>query len=333
MKVSVEEAAALLKRGGIVAVPTETVYGLAADASNQPAVLRIFAAKNRPSGNPLICHLPDAASIARYAAAPPSWVNRFWPGPLTVLLEHRGNLAPAVTAGSRFCAFRIPAHALMHELLTLVQMPLSAPSANTSGRVSPVNAAMVENDLGNRIDGILDGGPCAVGLESTIVQPAGERSAYVLRPGAVSREMLADAGVEVLEGSPEKSPGQSKAHYAPRTPLLLLSAAPDPTSPVFREVPFNPKRTLVLSFGENPLPAACIEWNLAPNGNLDEAARRLFDSFDRASRMEIELIVAVEPPRGGIGTALQDRLLRAASYLGFFKQGVLFAAPREDSLV
>ncbi|HNJ05849.1 MAG TPA: L-threonylcarbamoyladenylate synthase, partial [Leptospiraceae bacterium] len=171
MKVTVEEAAAILKRGGIVAVPTETVYGLAADAANQAAVLRIFEAKHRPPDNPLICHLPTAAAIERFAAAPPSWVEQFWPGPLTVLLPHKNNLAPAVTAGSRFCAFRIPNHPVMLALLRLAETPLSAPSANTSGRVSPVNAAMVENDLGDTIDGILDGGPCAVGLESTIVQP------------------------------------------------------------------------------------------------------------------------------------------------------------------
>jgi L-threonylcarbamoyladenylate synthase len=331
MNVTVEQAAAILKRGGIVAIPTETVYGLAADACNEEAVLRVFAAKNRPPSNPLICHVPDAQAVERYAASVPPWVRRFWPGPLTVLLKHRGNLAPSVTAGSDFCAFRVPDHVLALELLRLVTTPLCAPSANTSGRVSPVNALMVQNDLGSRIDGILDGGQCSVGVESTIVEPAGDNAAYILRTGGVTREDLEQAGVTILAGGSQKAPGQSPAHYAPRIPLLLLALPPGEGARA-RSIAFDPERTLVLSFGEST-GLGCREWNLAPNGNLEEAARRLFDSFDRASALDIDLIVAADPPKKGMGAAIHDRLWRAATYVGFVERGTLRALEREGSFV
>lgn len=329
MNVSVEQAAEILKRGGIVAIPTETVYGLAADACNEEAVLRVFAAKKRPASNPLICHLPDTESVERYAASVPSWVSQFWPGPLTVLLSHKGNLAPSVTAGSSYCAFRVPHHTTAQRLLRLVNTPLCAPSANTSGRVSPVNAQMVEHDLGPRIDGILDGGPCSVGVESTIVEPAGESEVYILRPGGVTREDLERAGITVLPGGNKKAPGQSASHYAPRVPLLLLSLPPETRAEIF---PYNPARTLALTFGASA-GMGSVEWNLAPDGNLENAARALYDSFDRAAEMDIDLIVAQDPPKEGIGTALHDRLRRAATYLGFLDRGTLRAMNREGSLV
>lgn len=331
MIVTVEEAVRILKAGGIAAIPTETVYGLAADACNEQAVLRVFKAKNRPPSNPLICHLPDAESISRYALSPPAWAAQFWPGPLTVLLEHNGSLAPSVTAGSRFCAFRIPDHPVTQRLLSLVNTPLCAPSANTSGRVSPVNAEMVERDLGSRIDGIVDGGPCRVGIESTIVQPLGAREAFILRPGSISREDLLGAGVLVREGSAEKSPGQEAAHYAPAVPLLLLSLSPETDAAALA---FTPERTLVLSFGPGPSPqlsAECKQWNLSPGGSLEEAARGLFAAFDRASRMDIDLIVAADPPKNGMGAALHDRLLRASAFLGYCRHGQLYALPREGN--
>lgn len=336
MIVTVEEAARILKSGGIAAIPTETVYGLAADACNEDAVRRVFAAKNRPRTNPLICHVKDAESISRYALTEiPAWAVQFWPGPLTVLMKHNGSLAPSVTAGSELCAFRVPNHPLTAQLLALVNMPLCAPSANTSGRVSPVNAEMVERDIGGRIDGILDGGPCSVGIESTIVQPVGDSEAFILRAGAISKEDLMQAGVRILEPNPAdgkaRSPGQEAAHYAPAVPLLLLAAAPGAPAALMQ---FKPARTLVLSFGNSPgLPEECEEWNLAPGGSLELAARGLFAAFDRASSMNIDLIVAADPPKNGMGAALHDRLLRASTYLGRCTEGQLYAIPREGSIV
>lgn len=324
--VSVQDAAQILLRGGLVALPTETVYGLAADATNEAAVRRIFAAKNRPSSNPLICHLPDIESILRYAEFVPDWTRAFWPGPLTVLLPHRGSLAPSVTAGSKLCAFRIPDHPLMQQVLNLTGRPLCAPSANTSGRVSPVTAAMVEEDLGSKIDGILDGGECQVGLESTIVEPVTEKSVHILRPGAVTREDLAEKGIQVLEGGTQKSPGQSHAHYAPQMPLVVLSE-PDPHG--LTAMSFDPGRTLFLSFdrsGPNTL-------DLTEGRGLLQAARGLYAAFHRASALGVDLLIADNPPAGGIGTAIRDRLLRAATFTGCMRGERLFVRRREAANV
>ncbi|MCB1174503.1 MAG: threonylcarbamoyl-AMP synthase [Leptospiraceae bacterium] len=245
-----DQACKALRSGELVAIPTETVYGLAADATNPAAVARIFAAKERPAFNPLIVHLGNQEQLHRYAAVHPL-VDRlavFWPGPLSILLPRRSTIPDIVTAGSDLCAFRIPDHPLTLQLLQQLRLPLAAPSANISNQRSPTNAAMVTAQLSNRIAGVLDGGQCAVGLESTVVQIIADNTVQILRPGAIGCVELIAQGIQcvafrpsgldasaesdrLLAAAPQMagprqqgllSPGQLRRHYSPAVPLILL---------------------------------------------------------------------------------------------------------------
>lgn len=300
----VEEAARLLAAGALVAFPTETVYGLGGNARSGAAVAAIYAAKGRPSFNPLIVHV-DAVEAARRLAVFDARAERlagaFWPGPLTLVLPQRdgAGLAAAVTAGLQTVAIRVPAHPLAQALLAAFGGPLAAPSANRSGRVSPTTAAHVLEGLSGRIAAVLDGGACRVGVESTIVGLSdGPR---LLRPGGVPAEMIEDVLGEVLatggDAARPTSPGQLASHYAPAARLRLNASAPEAGE-------------VWIGFGGGP-----ERLSLSPTGNTDEAAARLFAALREADALAGPGgWIAVAPvPETGLGRAVNDRLRRAAS--------------------
>ncbi|MFN3274586.1 MAG: L-threonylcarbamoyladenylate synthase [Paracoccus sp. (in: a-proteobacteria)] len=298
-------AADLLAQGECVAMPTETVYGLAADACNGQAVARIYQAKGRPSFNPLIVHLADLAAaqtIARFSDQALLLARAFWPGPLTLVLPLRpdAGIASLVTAGLPTIALRLPAHPVARALLTRFGGPLAAPSANASGRISPTSADHVlspDGGLNGRIAAVLDAGPCAVGLESTIIgwqdgQPC------LLRPGGLPAEAIETALGQPLahhqaDPSAPDAPGQLTSHYAPAAPLRLNATDPQPGE-------------THLTFGQ-PGP-----FSLSDTGDLTQAAARLFDLLRRADARHRPISVAPIPDHG-LGAAINDRLRRAAA--------------------
>jgi len=299
----IAHAAALIAAGQPVAVPTETVYGLAADATNPGAVAAIYEAKGRPSFNPLIVHvldLGDAAALAEFDDDACKLASAFWPGPLTLVLPRRADcpVASLATAGLPTIAIRVPAHPVMRALLRACKVPFAAPSANASGRISPTTAAHVAESLNGRISLIVEGGACAVGLESTIVALAGG-VARLLRPGAVTAEMLGAAiGKRVFETRPGdtiEAPGQLASHYAPTKPLRLnaRAAAPD---------------EYLIGFG-----AIAGDASLSPSGDLTMAAAALFDALHRADASPRTRIAVAPIPIEGLGVAINDRLARAAA--------------------
>ena len=294
----------LLRSGGLVAFPTETVYGLGGDARSDLAVARIFEAKGRPRFNPLIVHVPDVAAAREFAvfdARAEAVVARFWPGPLTLVLPLRdAGLSDLVTAGLGTVAVRVPAHPLAQALLRAFGGPLAAPSANPSGRVSPTRAAHVMAGLAGRIAAVLDGGPCAVGVESTILGLVD--GPELLRPGGLAVEALeAVLGPLTVGGSAEKptAPGQLASHYAPDAAVRLAA----------REVRAGEVR---LGFG-----AGGGDLNLSETGDLVEAAANLFHMLREADRLAGGRGIAVAPvPEVGLGRAINDRLRRAAAPRG-----------------
>ena len=309
----IARAAALLRDGRLVAFGTETVYGLGADATDARAVAAIFAAKDRPRFNPLICHYPDAEaafadvvaeSVARRVAA------AFWPGPLTLVLPRRpaSKVAALTSAGLDSLAVRVPAHPVALALLRAVGRPVAAPSANRSGQVSPTTAAHVLAELGGRIDAVLDSGPCAVGVESTVLDLTGKRP-VLLRPGGVTAEMLEAAIGKVAEagalapGEAPRAPGQLASHYAPALPVRRNAAEARAGE-------------ALLAFGP-PLPGASVVFNLSPAGDLTEAAARLFAGLrildERGAAAGLVGIAAMAVPERGLGRAINDRLARAAA--------------------
>jgi L-threonylcarbamoyladenylate synthase len=302
----IAEAARLLATGELVAFPTETVYGLGGDARSDNAVARIFHAKGRPSFNPLIVHLPDLASVETVARVGPrarDLARAFWPGPLTLVLPViEGAVSPLVTAGLPTVAVRVPAHPLAQALLRAFGGPVAAPSANPSGRVSPTRASHVLEGLGGRIAAVLDGGPCAVGLESTIL--IADPEPVLLRPGGLPLEALAAAlgGAPRLaaDGDRPTAPGQLASHYAPaaRVRLGATKAAPGEVLVGFGPV----EGTLTLS----------------ATGDLVEAAARLFQTLREADRLAGAAgSIAFAPiPETGLGRAINDRLRRAAAPRG-----------------
>jgi L-threonylcarbamoyladenylate synthase len=298
----ISRAAQILAEGGLVAFPTETVYGLGADAGNDQSVAGIYAAKGRPSFNPLIVHLPDVEAVKElvvWSDEAQTIADAFWPGPLTLVLPLRPGAAVSklVTAGLDTLAVRVPEAGVAHTLLRTVNRPIAAPSANTSGRISPTRAAHVQDDLTGRIDGILDGGSCAVGLESTILGLAGTPT--LLRPGGVTREELSSVlGIEVLtrdEAAAISAPGQTKSHYAPRATVRLNATTWQGGE-------------ARLGFGDVP-----CDLNLSPTGNLTEAAANLFEFLHQLDAMGRDQIAVSPIPQTGLGLAINDRLSRAAA--------------------
>lgn len=297
-------AAALLAKGGLVAFPTETVYGLGADARDDRAVAGIFAAKARPRFNPLIVHLPDLASVRRYAVVSDEaarLAGAFWPGPLTLVLPLRpaAGLSPLVTAGLDTVAVRVPAHPVAQALLRAFGGPVAAPSANPSGRVSPTRAAHVLEGLAGRIAAVIDGGACGVGVESTIVGMLGAPT--LLRPGGLPAEAIVKclgAPLATPSGAAITAPGQLASHYAPGAPVRLNVTAP---------------QTAELWVGFGPATAAA-PLTLSDSGDLMEAAAALFHVLREADTLANGRVIAFAPvPDHGLGRAINDRLRRAAA--------------------
>lgn len=296
-------AAELLRTGKLVAFPTETVYGLGADATRDVCVARIYEAKRRPRFNPLIIHVPDVATareIAVFDDAADRLAGAFWPGALTLVLplQSSSRVAPLATAGLKTVAVRVPDHPLARELLTRADRPVAAPSANPSGRVSPTTAEHVLDGLGGRIAALLDGGPCPVGVESTIV--ATGPTPTLLRPGGMPAEVLQaclGAPLERHGGGDVTAPGQLKSHYAPDAAIRLDVETPEPDE-------------RFLGFGDME-----CDINLSPSGDLVEAAANLFGALHRLDSARGRIAVAPIPDEG-LGLAINDRLQRAAAPRG-----------------
>ena len=308
---AIAEAAAVLRRGGLVAFPTETVYGLGADAFNPRAVARVFEVKARPSFDPLIVHVADAAERERVAAADDpraaALAARFWPGPLTLVLPRRPEVPDLVTAGLDTVGVRVPAHPAARAMIAAASTPVAAPSANPFGYVSPTTAAHVAELLGPAVDLVLDGGPCRVGVESTILSLAGD-APLLLRPGGVPREALEEVlGVTVeVAGRAERplAPGQLPRHYATRTPLKVLAGPAGPP-------PGPPGRVGLLAWRQAAEGYAAVEV-LAPDGSAETAAASLFAALRRLDAAGLDLILAEPCAEAGLGHAIMDRLRRAA---------------------
>jgi L-threonylcarbamoyladenylate synthase len=302
----IDAAARALRGGGLVIVPTETVYGLAADAANPRAVAAIYEAKGRPSFNPLIAHVADvdaARRIARFDDRAEALAARFWPGPLTLVLPVADEAAVCdlARAGLDTVAVRAPAHPVMQALLTDFGAPVVAPSANRSGRPSPTTFADAVEETGAAAAAALDGGPCTVGLESTVVALLDEPR--LLRPGAVTRAEI-EAVIGPLfeaEADAKRSPGRLARHYAPDLPVRL-----DADAPAAGEA--------FLAFG--PAPAGQRVFNLSAAGDLREAAANLFAHLRAADRSGASAIAVAPVPREGLGEAINDRLRRAAGFVG-----------------
>jgi L-threonylcarbamoyladenylate synthase len=329
------EGARAIRAGRLVAFPTETVYGLGADATNPRAVAAVFAAKDRPRFNPLIVHVPSAAEarpLARFDVRADALAAAFWPGPLTLVLpradaplergasfDARGDsparrcpVAPLVSAGLDTLALRAPDHAVAQALLRACGLPVAAPSANPSGRTSPTTAAHVAAMLEGRVDLILDGGPCRIGLESTVLDLSGAIP-RILRLGAIAAEdiakvlgtAIADASGEAADDDEERlspgrlSPGMARRHYAPRARLRLNATAA------------RPGETL-LAFGRAPKTEGEVR-NLSPTGDLVEAAANLFAMLHQLDRLGVAAIAVMPIPDIGLGRAINDRLRRAAA--------------------
>jgi len=301
----VNRAAAILSAGGLVAFPTETVYGLGADACNGRAVAGVYAAKGRPSFNPLIVHVADLETAKRYAGFNDlalSLAAEFWPGPLTLVLPLTKNhgLSELVTAGLDSIAIRIPQHPVAQALLNAFNGPLAAPSANPSGRISPTQAAHVVADMTGKIDAVLDGGNCSVGLESTILKIE-DSKVFLLRAGGVSVEQITNVmKLDIAMSSDPKtpqSPGQLKSHYSPEA-LVRLNASTVKDHEV------------LLGFGPDCKDATL---NLSPTGDLVEAAANLFSYLRKMDAMAPGGIAISPIPMSGLGLAINDRLKRAAA--------------------
>ncbi|MBD3664435.1 threonylcarbamoyl-AMP synthase [Sulfitobacter sp. TSTF-M16] len=300
-RAGVARAAQLLSTGALVAFPTETVYGLGANARDGKAVAKIYAAKGRPRFNPLIVHLPDAAmarDLVRWSDTAEILATAFWPGPLTLVLPLRADngLSSLVTAGLDTVALRVPAHSTAQKMLHAFGGPVAAPSANPSGRISPTTATHVLSGLDGQIAAVLDDGPCTVGLESTIVGLT-QKTPVLLRAGGLPREAIEaalGAPLDLHTRGAISAPGQLASHYAPRAQVRLNAQNPQDDE-------------VFLGFGSMP-----ADLNLSPSGDLTEAAANLFDHLHQLDGMRRPIAVAAIP-QNGLGAAINDRLRRAAA--------------------
>ena len=293
---SIERALEVLRNGGLVAIPTETVYGLAGDASNESAVRRIFETKGRPADHPLIVHIATPQQLSEWAAAIPHaatvLAETCWPGPLTLLVPKAAHVLPVVTGGRDTVGIRVPAHPLTATLLALFGGGLAAPSANRFGKVSPTTAAHVVADLGSSVDYVLDGGACPVGVESTIVDCT-TTPPQILRPGAISSEEVKAilSGVLADVDGPSRAPGMLDSHYAPTARVLLAHSASEAASVAMK------------------MPGA---WVLDHADDLIGYAHGLYAELRAADERGVRTIIAVLPPARGLGHAIRDRLTKAA---------------------
>jgi L-threonylcarbamoyladenylate synthase len=311
--IDLEKAKAILSRGELVAIPTETVYGLAANALNAEAVAKIFTVKNRPDFDPLIVHVPDLDTVDLYVDFIPVKARKLaslnWPGPLTLILKKKSIIPDIVTSGMDTVGIRCPDHVMARQLLRELPFPLAAPSANPFGYVSPTKAEHVNEQLGNKIQYILDGGPCSVGIESTIVGFERERP-VIYRLGGLSIEkiesLVGRVEVSLNTSSNPKAPGQLKSHYAPRKKIIVGVLAD-----LIKKYPTD--RSGILSFKNDY--HSQHQFTLSREGNLEEAAKNLFTALREFDKMNIDVVLAEWVPDTGVGRAINDRLRRASATL------------------
>ncbi|MBI1988131.1 MAG: threonylcarbamoyl-AMP synthase [Betaproteobacteria bacterium] len=312
----IDNAVAILRRGGLVAFPTETVYGLGADARNPEALGRLYAAKGRPAGHPVIVHLADVSQLAQWARElPPAAVRlaaRFWPGPLTLILPRAPAVSDAVTGGQDTVGLRIPSHPVAHALLTKFGSGVAAPSANRFGRVSATTAQHVKQEFGDAIDLVLEGGPSEIGIESTIVAVTGERP-VLLRPGHIpAREIEQAAGVPL--GAPDtgspRAPGTLAAHYAPQTPLIVMEG--DLLLELAASLTRQGKRVAVLAHGTLQPLFSGLTWIVAPP-DAPVYAHDLYANLRALDAAECDAILVEKLPQQPEWDAVNDRLGRAAA--------------------
>ena len=323
---AVEQAADILRRGGLLAIPTETVYGLGADGLNADAVRHIFEAKGRPQDNPLILHIPDASWLARYCKDVPETAyrlaGRFWPGPLTMILPKADCVPLVTTGGLDTVGMRCPDHAVTRAIIAAAGVPVAAPSANTSGRPSCTTAAHVREDMDGRIDGVVDGGPCRVGVESTIIDLTCTPP-RLLRPGGLPLEALEavlghvdvdKAVVSLLKaGERPKAPGMKYRHYAPKAPVTVVTGDPAASAQYIQA--HLPEGAGVICFTEYKVlfPGRSIH-DLGPAADKEEQARRVFDALREFDHETVTEIYAQCPDTAGLGLAVANRLKKAAGF-------------------
>lgn len=307
----ISKAKALLEKGELVAIPTETVYGLAGNALDTDAVTKIFTVKDRPQFDPLIVHVANLEQAEKYVQDIPAkarmLTQKFWPGPLTLLLKRKSIIPDLVTSGLDTVGIRCPDHALTRELLKSLSFPLAAPSANPFGYISPTRPEHVNEQLGDKISYILDGGSCTVGIESTIIGFDHDR-AVVYRMGGLSVEtieqIVGKATVELHSNSNPMAPGQLKSHYAP-TKKVVLGNLPD----LMKH--YNKTSFAILAYQTDF--KTSHQFILSPSGKLEEAAQHLFTGLRTLDKMSVEIILAELVPEIGLGRAINDRLRRAAA--------------------
>ena len=315
---SIHRAAEIIRAGGLVAFPTETVYGLGCDALNPGAAAKVFEAKQRPTFDPLIVHLADRSMVEMVVKFVPPMAYRlmdaFWPGPLTVILPKQPSVPDLVTAGLPTVAVRMPDHPIAQALIREARVPIAAPSANPFSYVSPTTAHHVSDGLGDRVDLILDGGPCPVGVESTILSLTGDRP-ELLRPGSLTLEMIqaviGPVDRATVSGETVYVPGQSARHYATRTPVTILKSPGAWPVPQVREraglLTMSAPRELAGQFHAVEV--------LSPTGDLREAAQHLFAALRRLDELALDRIYAEPCEEIGLGLAIMDRLRRCAAPL------------------
>lgn len=307
----IQQAAKILSEGGLVAIPTETVYGLAANAFNLDAITNIFKAKNRPAFDPLITHIADASQLRELATSVPpkaqTLIDKFWPGPLTIVLPKSAKVNDLITSGLDSAAFRIPNHPLTSSLLSLVDFPLVAPSANPFTYVSPTTAQHVADQLGDKVDYILDGGTCNIGLESTIISFK-TSTPKILRLGGISTEEIEEAigqiEVQNHSSSTPDAPGMLTNHYSPGVEIMIGN--------IDQLINENSGKKIGIISYKKSFPNY-INSVLAPSGNLAEAAQNLFKSLRWMGNQQVEIILTEYVPNQGLGRAINDRLTRASS--------------------
>ncbi len=310
-------AAEILKNGGLVAFPTETVYGLGANALNEAAVHNIFKAKGRPSDNPLIVHIADYAMLDMLVTNVPQnaklLMDKFWPGPLTIIMNKTKNVPDVVSGGLNTVAVRMPENKIAFELLQKCNVPVAAPSANTSGKPSPTAAQYVIDDMMGRIDAIIDGGSCKVGLESTVIDLTSDVPA-LLRPGGITYEQLTEVLGEVEQkfqcntNEQPRSPGMKYKHYAPKAKVTVVR---NDFESVINECLENYAKVGVMCYNDVTKNTSCI---IKKSGNAEQYAAQLFSTLREFDKLGIDIILAEDVDDAGINLATKNRLYRAAAY-------------------
>ena len=322
----IEQAASVLKRGGLLGIPTETVYGLGADGLNPEAVAHIFEAKGRPQDNPLILHIPTADWLERYCRDIPSaayaLAERFWPGPLTMILKRRDMVPDVVTAGLDTVGMRCPAHPVCRAIISAADTPVAAPSGNTSGRPSPTTAAHMLADMDGKIDAIVDGGACSVGVESTIIDLTCTPP-RLLRPGGITLEQLESVLGEVAvddavrrlmgEGEKPRAPGMKYRHYAPKAPVTVVKGAPERTARYLAEHAGQGDGVLCFDEFIHLFPKQVVA-KLGTAADPAEQARHVFDALRFFDDTDVTRIWAQCPDETGVGLAVANRLNKAAGF-------------------